>query len=62
MAISLTADSSTENSAYASSTINRPLTAFVAEANVSRSENEVAVPLGLLGVVINVNPGFNSAI
>ena len=56
------AEGTLENSAYASSTINKPPTFAAALAHVSISVREIAAPVGLFGVVIKVSAGFTSAI
>ncbi|CAB4559848.1 unannotated protein [freshwater metagenome] len=58
-AINVTADCSSENSAYASSTTKRPGHVF-ARLRISAIESEF--PVGLLGVVIKVRDGALSPI
>ncbi len=60
--MSVTAESSVENSAYASSTISRPLTFAIESASNLICEIETDPPVGLLGVVIKVNAGLTCAI
>ena len=58
--IKVIADTSFENSAYASSTISNPLIVAAAFANSSISEMVIAVPVGLFGVVTKVSAGLIS--
>ena len=60
--MSVTADFSSENSAYASSTTKRAPTSPAARATSSRSVNGVGVPDGLFGVVTNTREGLTSRI